>query len=48
MSGHNHEAEGASLTLGTVFGPAPLTLTYQIAHRLSDDHAVTQLVLLSN
>jgi Tol biopolymer transport system component len=32
-----HEAAGGALTLSTVFGPAVVTLTYQIARRFTDD-----------
>ncbi|HTA21389.1 MAG TPA: hypothetical protein VK989_18985, partial [Polyangia bacterium] len=43
-----HTAEGAALTLSTVFGSTPLTLTYQISHRRTDDRGTTQLLTLSN
>jgi hypothetical protein len=43
-----HEAAGAALLLSTVFGPVPLTLTYQVARRFTDDRALSQIVTLSN
>ncbi|HEY2730554.1 MAG TPA: hypothetical protein VGK52_11480 [Polyangia bacterium] len=43
-----HEAEGAALILSTVFGSTPLTLTYQISRRRTDDRGATQLVTLTN
>jgi WD40-like Beta Propeller Repeat len=43
-----HTAEGASLTLSTVFGSTPMTLGYQISQRRTDDRGTTQLLTLSN
>jgi Tol biopolymer transport system component len=43
-----HEAEGAAFTLSTIFGSLPLTLTYQISHRRTDDRGVTQLLTLTD
>jgi hypothetical protein len=44
----HHAAEGASLTVSTVFGAWPVTLGYQISRRLTDDHGVTQLLTLTD
>jgi hypothetical protein len=43
-----HAAQGASLSLSTVFGTTPITLGYQISRRLTDDRGVTQLVTLTD
>lgn len=43
-----HEAAGGALSVSAVFGPATLTVGYQLSRRLTDDRALTQLVTLSN
>jgi hypothetical protein len=39
-----HAATGASLTLRTIFWVGPLSLRYQIARRMADDHAWVQIL----
>jgi hypothetical protein len=42
-----HGAFGASLSLRTALWRIPLSLTYQIARRFEDDHALVQILVLS-
>ncbi len=44
----DHVATVGSLSLSTVFGEMPLRLMYQITRRETDDHGLTQLLVLSN
>jgi hypothetical protein len=41
-----HTAAGGSLSLQFAFWVIPFTLQYQLSHRFTDDHAVTQLIQL--
>jgi hypothetical protein len=43
----NHLAAGGALTLRTWLWVAPLNFQYQLARRLSDDHALTHLFTLA-
>jgi hypothetical protein len=41
-----HQAAGGALTLGIVIWQIPFGVTYQLARRLTDDHAIAQFVSL--
>jgi hypothetical protein len=43
-----HAAAGASVTLRTIFWVGPLSLRYQIARRMADDHAWVHLIGLGS
>jgi Tol biopolymer transport system component len=45
-AGDRHASAGGSLGAAFVFGPAPLSLRYQLARRLTDDRGVVMFVLL--
>src|SRR5262249_10435275 len=42
-----HGAAGGAISLHVVLFRAPLVLTYQLARRLADDNAITQLLALA-
>lgn len=44
--GDRHAAAGGSLTAFFIFGPAPLSLRYQVSRRLTDDRGVVMFVML--
>jgi hypothetical protein len=46
-TGAPHEAAGAALILRTAIGPVPISVTYQIARRRTDDQGLAQLVALA-
>ena len=46
QAGDRHGAAGGSLTALFLFGPAALSLRYQVSRRLTDDHGVVMFVLL--
>jgi len=45
-AGDRHGSAGGSLTALFLFGPASLSLRYQVSRRLTDDHGVVMFVLL--
>ena len=45
-AGDRHGSAGGSLTAVFLFGPAALSLRYQVSRRLTDDHGVVMFVLL--
>jgi hypothetical protein len=45
--GHDHVAGGGAVTLAMALWEIPLSLTYQLARRVEDDHALVQIVALS-
>jgi hypothetical protein len=44
---HDHLAGGTAVTLEMALWRVPFTLTYQLARRIEDDHAVVQIVALA-
>jgi len=45
-AGDRHASAGGSLTAFFLFGPAALSLRYQVSRRLTDDHGVVMFVML--
>ena len=45
---HNRVALGGALTVRTALWVIPLSIQYQLARRLSDDHALTTVITLGN
>ena len=45
-AGDRHASAGGSLTAFFLFGPASLSLRYQLSRRLTDDHGVVMFVML--